>query len=456
MRIFFPKGFLPIILMLSAAPAFCQNNFFNRDETIYKMVNEISADTLRYDIEKLVGFKTRHTLSNTTSEIEGIGAARRWVKSQFEKYAMNSNGRLSVSFDSFFVEPDNRRITRRVELKNVIATLKGTDSTDNRIVVVGAHLDSRATDVLDSTSFAPGADDDASGVALVLELARVMSKMEFTSTIVFAVFSGEEQGLFGSKHLAEKAKSNNWNIIAMLNNDIVGSSGPSSDTFLKNNLEVRVFSEGIPSFETDFEARIRKMTGLENDSKSRQLARYIKEIAERYVNQLSINLIYRSDRFLRGGDHTPFNMNGFPAVRFCEANENYDHQHQNVRMVGNKQYGDLIEFLDFEYLKKIAGANLATIANLSLACDSPRNVIIEVKDLTNFTTLRWERPKGKIPYGFFVLIRKTSAPIWEKKIFVKDNSVTIPYSKDNFIFAVQSVDEQGHESLPVIPVPSSK
>lgn len=452
MNFSFRKIFLTFFY-ISILPFYCQTNSFVRDENISQMINEISAGSLKYNIEKLVGFKTRHTLSNTTSDTEGIGAARRWVKSEFEKYGQASDGRLFVYFDSFWVEPDNRRISRRVELKNVIAELKGTDPNDDRIFIVGGHIDSRVNDVMDSTSFAPGADDDASGVALVMELARLMSKRKFPATIMFVVFSGEEQGLYGSKHLAEKARENKWNIAAMLNNDIVGSSGPSGDTFLRNNIDVRVFSEGIPSFETDSEARVRKLIETENDSKSRQLARYIKETAERYIDQLRINLIYRKDRFLRGGDHTPFNMNGFAAVRFCEINENYGHQHQNVRSENGRQYGDLINFIDFEYLRKITAANLTALANLALAPDSPKNVGIEVKELTNSTTLKWEKPDGKAPYGYFVLIRNSSSPTWEKKIFVKGDNVTIPYSKDNFLFAVQSVDETGHESLPVIPLP---
>ncbi|MHB1686972.1 MAG: M28 family metallopeptidase [Ignavibacteriaceae bacterium] len=446
-------GIIFIIFFFFTSISFSQTTVEKRDADIFQMVNEISTVNLKSDIEKLVSFKTRHTLSRTDSNLEEIGAARRWVKSEFEKYAKDSEGRLSVSFDSFFVEPDGKRIPRKAELKNVMATLKGTDVNYNRIFIVGGHLDSRVSGSLDSTSFAPGADDNASGVAVVMELARVMSKRKFPATIIFVAFSGEEQGLFGSTHLAQSAKEKNWNIVAMLNNDIVGSSGPSSDTFLKNNLAVRVFSEGVPAYETDKDARLRKLIGAENDSKSRELARYVKEIAERYVDQLKINLIYRSDRFLRGGDHTPFNQNGFTAVRFCEMNENYDHQHQDVRVENGIQYGDLVDYLDYDYMKKIAGANLSTLANLALAPDSPQKVGIEVKELTNTTTLKWEAPKGKAPFGYFILIRESSSSNWEKKIFVKGNEATIPYSKDNFFFAVQSVDEHGHESLPVIPVP---
>ena len=448
------KKFFPIVFLLFTVPVFCQPVKINRDKNISEMINDISIENLKSNIEKLVSFKTRHTLSSTTNETEGIGAARRWVKSEFDKYSAASGGRLTASFDPFIVMADGRRINRNVELKNVIATLKGTDPNDNRIFIVGGHIDSRVNDVMDSTSIAPGADDDASGVSLVMELARVMSKQKYPATILFVVFSGEEQGLFGSNHLAQKAKDEGWNITAMLNNDIVGSSGPAGDTFLKTNMDVRVFSESIPSSETESEARLRKLIGAENDGSSRQLARYIKEITDRYVDQLNIKLIYRSDRFLRGGDHTPFNINGFTAVRFCEMNENYDHQHQNVRVENGKQYGDLIDYLDFEYLKKVASANLATLANLALAPDLPQNVGIEVKNLTNTSTLKWDDPTGEKPFGYYILIRESSSPTWEKKIFVKGNRETIPYSKDNFLFAVQSVDENGHESLPVIPHPT--
>lgn len=431
--------------------ALSQTGVSERDDKIYKMVNEISADNIKADIEKLASFKTRHTLSRTDSDTEGIGAARRWVKSEFEKYAKDSDGRLLVSFDSFFVEPDNRRIPRRVELKNVMATLKGTDPNDDRIFIVSGHLDSRASNALDSTSLAPGADDDASGVAVVMELARVMSKRKFPATIIFVAVSGEEQGLFGSTHLAKEAKEKNWNIIAMLNNDMV--SGNNSTTNLKDNVTVRVFSEGIPALESEELVRLRKIVGGENDSNSRELARYISEVAERYVDQLKVKLIYRSDRFLRGGDHTPFNREGFTAVRFCEMYENYDHQHQDVRVENGVQYGDLPQFIDAYYAGKIAGANLSTLANLNLAPASPENVGVDVKELTNNTTLMWKAPKGKAPYGYYILMRETDQPNWQKKTFVKETKVTLPYSKDNFIFAVQSVDQEGHESLPVIPAP---
>jgi hypothetical protein len=403
-------------------------------------------------VKKLVSFGTRHTLSDTKSSTRGIGAAQRWVKSEFDNYAKLSNGRLTSEIDYFTIKADGRRIKNDSQLGNVMATLKGTDATDDRVLIISGHLDSRATDVMDSTIDAPGANDDGSGVAAMMELAKIMCKREFPFTIIFVAVVGEEQGLYGAKHLADKAKDQNWNVIAMINNDMIGNS-LSSGTQLRDNTQVRVFSETIPYLETEAEAKIRKSTNRDNDSPSRQLARYIKSVTNQYVEQLDIKLVYRNDRFLRGGDHTPFSQNGFTAIRFCEMNENFDHQHQTVRKENNIQYGDLPEFMDFEYMKKVACSNLATLSNLAWSPKAPKNVGIEVKEVTNFSVLNWNKPEGKPIYGYNILIRETSSPIWEKSIFVKDTKAEIPYSKDNYFFAVQSVDELGHSSLPVFPVP---
>ena len=427
----------------------------NRDIEILKLVNSISSANIKSNIEKLVSFKTRHTLSSTDSKTEGIGAARRWVKRNFEGYAKTTNGRMKVYFDSFKLKPDGRRIDRPVVLKNVIAKLKGTDKNDDRIFIVSGHLDSRNLNIMDSTGLAPGADDDASGVALVMELARVMSKYKFPSTILFVAFSGEEQGLYGSKHLAEKAKKEKWNIAGVFNNDMVGSNN-TSGTNLYTNVKVRIFSEGVPALETKEMKRMRKYLSTENDGKSRQLARYIKEIGENYVDQINVTLIYRKDRFLRGGDHTPFNNAGFTAVRFCEMHENYYHQHQNVLEKNGIEYGDLPKFIDYNYAKKIAQVNVAALANLALAPKAPEKVKIDVSKLTNFSTLLWKKSENKRTVGYNILIRKSASSVWQKKIFTKDTTITIPYSKDNYLFGVQSVDKDGHTSLPVIPVPYFK
>ena len=422
------------------------------DPEIKKMVSEISSENMEATVKKLVSFGTRHTLSDTKSSTRGIGAAQRWVKSEFDNYAKLSNGRLTSEIDYFTIKADGRRIKNDSQLGNVMATLKGTDATDDRVLIISGHLDSRASDVMDSTIDAPGANDDGSGVAAMMELAKIMCKREFPFTIIFVAVVGEEQGLYGAKHLADKAKDQNWNVIAMINNDMIGNS-LSSGTQLRDNSQVRVFSETIPYLETEAEAKIRKSTNRDNDSPSRQLARYIKSVTNQYVEQLDIKLVYRNDRFLRGGDHTPFSQNGFTAIRFCEMNENFDHQHQTVRKENNIQYGDLPEFMDFEYMKKVACSNLATLSNLAWSPKAPKNVGIEVKEVTNFSVLNWNKPEGKPIYGYNILIRETSSPIWEKSIFVKGTKAEIPYSKDNYFFAVQSVDELGHSSLPVFPVP---
>jgi Zn-dependent M28 family amino/carboxypeptidase len=422
------------------------------DPEIKKMITEIKAESLEIIVNKLVSFGTRHTLSETKSKTRGIGAAQQWVKSEFDKYALESNGRLTSKIDYFTIKADGRRIAIDSQLGNVMATLKGTDASDDRVLIISGHLDSRVTDVMDAKSDAPGANDDGSGVAAMMELAKIMSKRSYPLTIYFVAVTGEEQGLYGSRHLAELAKEENWNIVAMLNNDMIGNS-LSSGTNLRDNTKVRVFSEATPYLETEEEGKMRKLINRDNDSPSRLLARYIKTTTDQYVDQLEVNLVYRNDRFLRGGDHTPFSQNGFTAIRFCEMNENYDHQHQDLRTENTIKYGDLPEFMDFEYLRKIAASNLATLANLAWAPKAPTNVGIEVKDLTNFSTLVWKAAENEKTYGYHILVRETSATHWEKVLFVSDTRATIPYSKDNFLFAVQAIDELGHASLAVFPIP---
>lgn len=429
-----------------------QNLAAGRDAKISAIVNGISSGNLEKYVRNMVGFKTRHTLSTRNDKEKGIGAACNYVKSEFEKNIPQAGGRLSVRLDTLILEPDGRRVTRKTVLTNVIAVLKGTDPEDKRVFIVGGHLDSRNGEANDSVGTAPGANDDASGVSAVIELVRVMSPQKFPCTIVFVAFSGEEQGLNGSTFLAKKAREENWNVVAMLNNDMIGNSF-SNETLLKDNLHVRVFSESIPASETDAAKVLRQSTNAENDSPSRQLARYIKEVGEKYVDQIEVKLIYRNDRFLRGGDHTPFNRQGFTAVRFCEMNENYDYQHQNVRDENGIKFGDLPEFVDFEYARKIASINAAVLSSLALAPQQPVNTGIVVSGLGNSTTLKWKSPAGKSPQGYFILMRETFQPMWEKKFFTEKNEITLPYSKDNYFFAVQSVDEEGHLSLPSWPAP---
>ena len=282
-----------------------------------------------------------------------------------------------------------------------------------------------------------------------------MAKHPFPATIIFMSVAGEEQSLLGSAHVAKRAKAEGWNIDAMLNNDIVGNTH-GLDNDLKNNTDVRVFSEGIPTVEA---GKLKDIAGLislggENDSPSRELARYTKEMAERYVNQLNVKLIYRRDRYLRGGDHISFLQEGFTAVRFTEMNEDFNRQHQDIRTENGIDYGDLPDFVDFNYVQKVARMNLSVLANLALAPAGPQNVGILTNALSNKTELKWDAPKeGKKPSGYFVLVRETISPYWEKKILVADTHIILDYSKDSYLFAVQSADSEGHESLPVVPGP---
>src|SRR6185437_11887156 len=291
-----------------------------RDPEIAAMVKEVNADSLQSYIKSMVAFGTRSTVSSTTDKKRGIGAARNWVLSKFNEWAAASGGRLTAMIDTTTYHADGRRVRSNINLGNVVATLKGTDPNDNRIFIISGHLDSRRTDVLDGTNDAPGANDDGSGSAAVMECARIMSKHSFPATIVFVTVSGEEQGLLGSTYMAKKAKAAGWNIEAVLNNDIMGSNN-SNETNVIDNTRVRVFSEGLAYVDTGRLAeRVRQM-GLENDSKSRQLARYVKETGERYVDNLQVVMIYRPDRFLRGGDHSPYQNLGYTAVRITEMNE---------------------------------------------------------------------------------------------------------------------------------------
>lgn len=424
-----------------------------RNPEIEKLVFEVSSDSLKKYIYELAAFNSRHTLN--TDEKNGMPAAQRYVLEKFNNFAKASNGRMTAEIEEFTIPADGRRITSDSKVANVIATLKGVNPADNRIFIVSGHLDSRNKDVMDASGGAPGANDDGSGVAAVIELARVMAKMEFSATILFVAFTGEEQGLKGATFLADKAKSEGWNIAGVLNNDIVGNSN-SSETNINDNTKLRVFSETIPLSETEQQAALRRSINADNDSKSRQLARYIKEVGERYVDQLEIKLIYRSDRFLRGGDQTPFLRNGFTAIRMSEMNENFYHQHENVRVENGIQYGDLPEFMDFEYLRKVSAVNLAAAASLANAAGVPEEVKIDVRGLSNKSILLWQAPSIGKAKGYYVLMRETSSPMWEKKFFTTETTLTLPYSKDNYFFAVQSVTETGEESLAVFPVPISR
>jgi Zn-dependent M28 family amino/carboxypeptidase len=421
-----------------------------RDPVIEQMVKEVSSDSLKSYILHIVTYGTRSTISAQTDKKKGIGAARNYVLLKFNEFARQSAGRLSAVIDTTTIAADGKRVDMSTLLGNVMATLKGTNPNDKRLFIISGHLDSRVTDVMNRTADAPGANDDGSGIAAVIECARIMSKKSFPATIIFVAVSGEEQGLLGSSYLADKAKKEGWNIEALLNNDIMGSNN-SSETKIIDNTRLRVFSEGLPAYELEKNAASIRSFGLENDGASRQLARYIKEIGERYADNLEVMMVYRNDRFLRGGDHTPFVQNGFAAVRLTEMNENYEHQHQDVRTEKGIRYGDLPEFMDFEYLRKNTVLNLANLANLAKGPSKPQEVKVDVKDLTNFTNLSWKAPATGKVRGYYILLRETTSATWQKKMYTSDTSICLPYSKDNYFFAVQSVSDEGNESLPVVP-----
>lgn len=449
------KKLLCFFILLFVSFVVIAQTIINRDPVIEKMVGEVSKDSLESYIRKMVSFGTRNTLSTQTAMNRGIGAARNWVLYKFNEFAKQSGGRLTAFIDTTTLQKDGRRVDTTLLLGNVVATLKGTDPMDDRIFIISGHLDNMRSNVMDRTGDAPGANDDASGVAAVIESVRILSKHAFPATIMFVAMSGEEQGLLGANYMAEKARKQNWNIEAILNNDIMGSNN-SNETNIINNTKIRVFSEAFSVQDTGKAALNIRSLGLENDGKARQLARYIKEVGERYMDNLEVVMVYRNDRFLRGGDHTPFVQRGFAAVRITEMNENYYHQHQDVRIENGIQYGDLVEFMDFEYLRKNTGMNLCNLANLAKAPSMPQEVKVDTKKLTNFTNLSWTAPKsGKIK-GYYLLIRETTSAFWQKKIFTVDTTMDLPYSKDNYFFAVQSVSEDGNESLAVVPAPAGR
>ncbi|WP_231465297.1 MULTISPECIES: M28 family metallopeptidase [unclassified Pedobacter] len=444
------KKILTILFLSSCTIVVNAQTIVNRNADIDKMVKSVNADSLKSYITKMVSFGTRSTISDTKSKTKGIGAARNWVVNKFNQFAKQSDGRLSAFLDTVTINPDGKRVDKQIVLGNAVAILKGSDANDKRVFVVSGHLDSRVTDVMNRVSDAPGANDDGSGVAGVIEAARIMSQHKFPATVIFVAVSGEEQSLLGSGFMASKAKKEGWNLEAMLNNDMIGSNN-ASETQIIDNTKLRVFSEGLPAFELDKNAKNIRQFGLENDGKSRQLARYVKEVGERYVDQLEIKLIYRNDRFLRGGDHTPFVENGFTAVRITEMNENFDHQHQDLRTEKGVIYGDLIEFMDFEYLRKNTAVNISVLANLAKAPSIPTELKVDVKNLSNSTFLYWKAPVNGRVKGYYILMRETSSPVWQKKFFTTATEMRLPYSKDNYLFAVQSVGNEDNESLPVVP-----
>ena len=423
------------------------------------MLKEVDPANIEASITKLAGFGTRNTLSSQTDPVRGIGASRDWLYNEFQKYAADSGGRMTVELQSYTQTISGQPIV----ITNVVATLRGTDPVSaGRHYVVSGHYDSRCGSTNDGTCDAPGANDDASGVAAVLELARVMSKRPWEATLVFMAVAGEEQNLFGSARYATLAQAAGLNIEGMFTNDIIGSS--VGGTGIEDAHTVRVFAEGVPTNETTGEANTRRSVGGENDSPARQMGRFVKEYGENEHTDMSVWIIYRRDRFNRGGDHISFLERGFrSSVRFTEPNEDFDHQHQNVRIDPDtgEQIGDLVEFVDFDYVARVARVNLSALAALAEAPVAPKNVRI-TSNLSYNTDLRWNANPEPDLASYEIVWRDTTAPDWTHVINVglptPDASNVVRWtvedmSKDNFFFGVRAVDTDGNRSQVVFPRP---
>jgi hypothetical protein len=454
------RGFAFALLIVGSLPLVAQApapKTKDVDAEIAAMVKQVSAVQIRKTIEKLASFGNRNTIGSA-DELSirkgfGVGAAREWIRAELERYSQACGGCLEVKTHSF-VAPKAERIPNPTEIVNVYAILRGTDpEAAKRIYLVTGHYDSRNSDTLNVTDPAPGANDDASGTAVSLECARVLSKRKFPATLIFLAVAGEEQGLNGSREFAKMAKEQGWQIAGVLNNDIVGGNKSKE----QDPTIVRVFSEGIPITATLEEVKRIRALGAESDSPSRQLARYVRETGKKYLvtkpGDFQAKLVFRPDRFLRGGDHTGFNESGFAAVRFTEYREDYNRQHQTPRTENSIEYGDLSKFVDFEYVANVARVNAATLASLASAPAPPANVRILTKKLENDSTLVWDAPEGGAT-SYEVVWRPTTAAEWENaEPLTKDTQATVKRSKDNVIFAVRSVSKKGNRSLPVIPAP---
>lgn len=431
----------------SAAPA-------KKNPDIERIVKEISAQRIEATIRRLVSFETRNSLSDTVSDTRGIGAARRWIKGEMERCNGASGGRMKVEFDEHLA-PVSARIPQPTPIVNVVATLPGEQAESrDRLYVVSGHYDSMRGTPTDADGFAPGANDDASGTAAVIEMACVMSKYKFNATLVFMTVAGEEQGLIGATLFANAAKAKNLNIAGMITNDIIGNSTGSDGKVARDR--VRLFAEGIAPMQEMSEDMLTLIrTGGENDSAPRQLGRFIKDAAERYVPKFKVDLIYRRDRYLRGGDHFPFLDAGYAAVRMTEPNEDFRHQHQNVREENGVKYGDLPEYVDFAYTANVARVNAAALAALAMGPSAPREVQMENLFLENNTTFRWKANPEPNVAGYRVLWRETTAPYWQKSEDFGNvtRATVIGVSKDNVVFGLQAIDKDGNASVATFPKP---
>lgn len=427
---------------------------YQEQQRLHDIANAISADRIEQDITKLVSFGTRHTLSETQSDTRGIGAARRWIKAEFERISEACGGCLEVYYQSEVISGETR-IPTPTEVVSVIAVQRGKVDP-GRYVIMSGDIDSRVSDVMDATSDAPGANDNASGVAGTLEAARVLSQYEFAGSIVYAALAGEEQGLFGGKIMAEQAQKDGWRIKAVLNNDMIGNIEGINGVV--NNTTARIFAEGTRMDETEADARRRRFTGGEVDSPSRNVARYIDWMADRYIPNLDTMVIYRLDRFGRGGHHRPFNDLGFPGVRIMETNENYNRQHQDLRVEDGIHYGDTLDGVDFDYAAKLTALNAVSLASMAWAPSPPAGVQIKGA-VSPDTTLSWRAPAAveqNMIAGYRIYWRHTDAPNWE---FSRDVGKVTEYTLeniviDNYFFGVASVSKDGFESPVVFPGPA--
>jgi hypothetical protein len=422
------------------------------DAELRAILAAVDEDNVRAIVEKLVSFGTRHTLSSQDDPKRGIGAARDWIYQELKRYAARSQGRMTVEKQSFVAEP-GPRVPEPTNVTNVIATLHGSEDS-TRTYVVSGHYDSRVTDVMDAEADAPGADDDASGVAVAMELARVMATHKPEATIVFAAVAGEEQGLYGSTHMAETFKQAGTDIQGMFTDDIVGSS--TGDDGTRDPFSVRLFAEGVPTDETPAEANIRRSVGGENDSPARQLARFVTEVADNEQTGMRVRMIYRRDRYLRGGDQIPYLERGYPAARFTEPNENFAHQHQYVRVENGQQFGDLVRFCDFAYIARVARVNGAALWSLANGPGTPRDVAVNTSNLTNDTELSWAANTDADLARYEIVWRPTIQDDWTNVIDAGTATrKVVDLSKDNVFFGVRAVDTAGHRSPVAFPVPRS-
>ena len=442
---------LAVAALLCSATSFSAELAYTDQDRLHDIAADVSAERIEQDIRKLVGFGTRHTLSDTKSDTRGIGAARRWIKQEFEKISAACGNCLEVYYQSATISGE-KRIPDATEVVSVIAIQRGI-TDPGRYVIMSGDIDSRVSDVMDATSDSPGANDNASGVAGTLEAARVLSQYRFNGSIVYAALSGEEQGLFGGRIMAEQAQKDGWRIKAVLNNDMIGNIEGINGVI--NNTTARIFAEGTRQTETERDARIRRFTGGEVDSPSRNLARYIDLIADRYIENLDTMVIYRLDRFGRGGHHRPFNDLGYPGVRIMETNENYNRQHQDLRTEDGIKYGDTIDGVNFDYAAKLTALNATSLASMAWAPNPPINVSIKGA-VQPSTTLSWDALDAKQnPHlaGYKIYWRYTDAPQWQFSRFVGDvTSFTLDNVViDNYFFGLASVSKDGFESPVVFP-----